>query len=229
MEIPVNSLSVLRGSWVVIGILTLLIPKSATADLILNGCSTATILEGQIGVTDCNVQNLSDFEAAEVEGEFGFVEPFGPDRSDRPISVQPIGELPVLINPGAIHDFQFLFTTDHPEAEVPPDFGLNVFSVIFRAEDVLARGFIPGEYSGGLVYVLDDNTVQVPPTTVTPPPMRINNTGDYDNTVNSAVSRGLITTIPEPGTSGQVLASLLILSIVVWNRRRGRGTGRGSR
>jgi hypothetical protein len=178
------------------------LPVPLPANLLLNGCATITIVEGQGGVANCNVQNLGNqVGGVIITGVFAYVEPFGPDFSDNVLSVHGVGgQVGTVINPMGNANFQFAFTTDNADTGGTPDFGLNVFSVIMTAQD-MSDNFIPGSYTGGIVDVVDNSNVTVV-NTVGPSTININSPSDYGSAVGTAKGRGLVNSdMPEPGSA----------------------------
>ena len=125
------------------------------------------------------------------------------------------------------HTFQYALFTP-PEFD-HGDFGINIISPIYSAED--ANGFVRGSYTGGLAAVLDD-PMDIPPPNFFPPPPpytipSLEDFSHYDQDFRKlAGERGLGYTdgAPEPASMALIGGGLIALACI--GRRRIRSSSR---
>jgi hypothetical protein len=178
-----------------------LCPAKAHAEII-SVCGNTAVTEGQPGVVNCMVTNFGP-DPVFITGVFAFSEPIGGDTSDKITSVRVVGPNPPcnldvdLEDCPAVIGLQVEFTTSLAHADPNPDFGLNDVSLILRAEDAITGDFVPGLYGSAAVAVYDVGLTPMVPTTVGGS-IPIFTEDDFDDTIDDAEDRGLVTSIPEP-------------------------------
>jgi hypothetical protein len=158
------------------------------ADAILPGCQNVAILEGFFGVMDCTVQNNGAHDV-KVDGASVIASPIGPDFSDLIIGIIGIGDQLPVIAAGGSHTFQYALFTP-PEFDLG-DLGLSIISPIYSVVDnctinsVEVDGckntFVPGQYSGGVATVLDEDQEPIPIPPLVAPPFTIPSLEDFND------------------------------------------------
>lgn len=194
---------------------------NARAVLVLPGCNNLVLAEGNPGLINCPVSNTG-LLPVRITGQFGFTFRLGPDLTDSPRTILPVGRPNPVIPAGGVHMFQYLVLTG-PDLPPPPiDLGINIFNVIFRGMDAI--GFVPGAYRGSVVVVFDVPGVPPVPGAEMPDDMFVYDEEGYTSfkTGTPAEERSFDVEVTEP--SGLLVMVAIACGAVAVARRQQLGT-----